>query len=266
MHSFEFNSMSNRIVHIGYPKTATSFLQSDVFPYFKDIGYFDFYQSREIFQDLQKQSTLHYTGDSIKKHVAQNPNSLYSYEWLVGYPAKGYFNYEIAHRLKDAGFDKIIIGIRDKWAMIESMYRQYVHHGGVMRMKHYLNDYFDMSYLDYDKLIELYKELFGKENVLVYKHEDLKSDYDGVVRALTEFVGAELTESLPSRTRHKSLCSTSIKILRLINHCTYNRYRPSHLISKRITTWKFKRLLEIMDPFIRKIFKDKKLVAKYIPE
>jgi hypothetical protein len=53
-----------------------------------------------------------------------------------------------------------------------------------------------------------------------------------------------------------------MKLLRIINHFTNNYYRPSNLISNKITTWKFRSLLQKkIDPLIiSRIVPDKPLI------
>ena len=40
------------VVHIGYPKTGTTFLQWNVFPKLKNWNFIDYHQSHQIFMDL----------------------------------------------------------------------------------------------------------------------------------------------------------------------------------------------------------------------
>lgn len=244
------------IIHIGYHKTGTTFLQRSVFPNIKGITYYDYAFSKKLFTGLAKKPTLEFNSDQFKTDLDNN-NSLYSFEALVGEMGIGTYNFEIANRLKEVGFKKVIISIRNQLSMLESLYRQYIQVGGVVKPKFYFdetNGLFRFNYCDYYKLIEYYKELFCKENVHIIIQEELIEKKQETLKKLLDFIGynLEIEENSIKRNRSNySLSRLSIKLLRVINHFTYNYYRPSNLLSKRISTHNIRFLLQkYLDPYL----------------
>ena len=167
------------IVHIGYHKTATTFLQNVVFPTIKGVNYVDYQNCAEQFKDLYSSNTLWFNS-RVKEQFKIQANGLYSLEELVGSMGTGTYNYEIAQRLKDVGFKKVILTIRRQDKMVESIYRQHIQIGGILKPYSFITEpnFFRWSYLDYYALIERYAQLFGTENIPVsYTHLTLPTIY-----------------------------------------------------------------------------------------
>ncbi|MCF8370171.1 MAG: sulfotransferase domain-containing protein [Bacteroidales bacterium] len=239
------------IAHIGYHKTGTTFLQNNIYPYIKGVDFIGYAACDMIFKDLINKSPLDY--DTCKTRTLLNDSiqsdrvQLFSLEGLVGslFYNRGATQKSIADRLKDLGFTKIIISIRNQPKLLESIYVQYIQEGGVAKPKRFFNaqnKIFYWEYADYYSLIQYYFDLFGKENVLVLLQEELRTDEQESIDRLLSFIGDgfALDERKKHRHANKSLSRISVKLLRLINHFTYNVHKPSHLISKRISTWKFR--------------------------
>lgn len=242
------------IVHVGYPKTGTKFLQNCVFPYMDGVEYVGYWESMKTLRPVFSDTTLEFNPSKVKIRPG-----LYSSERLVGEMGLGTYNYEIAQRLKDIGFDRVIIVVRGHGGMAESTYRQYVAQGGTMSAKDYFSDpdLFRWSYLDYRKLILRYCGVFGDSGVLVLFHEDILERPGDVAEQIREFCGAKSINH--SYEKHNvSLSYWSTKLLRIINHFTYNHYRRSNLLSNRITTWKFRWLLTKIDPLVRRLLPERK--------
>lgn len=120
----------------------------------------------------------------------------------------GYDSKMIADRLREvlpeAG---IVMVIREQRRMLVSAYKQYVSAGGSCTLEHYLEptseDYrvprFDYRFYEYDHLIAHYQTLYGKDSVLVLPYERFVSDPRGFVSALAGFAGLTLGEELLDR-------------------------------------------------------------------
>lgn len=226
------------------------------------IEYIDFLTCKRILESAYDDTTLEFANATFEE-FSMKDHTLYSFERLVGKMGRGYYKYEIAERLKRIGFKKILITIRRQDSMVESIYRQHIHQGGVLKSKDFIKDReaFRWSYLDFNSLIDRYIELFGIENILIIPQEKMRSDLDGSLEELRDFCGADKIEvSKKRRDSNISLSYWSVKLLRIINHFTYNMYRPSQLISKRITTWKFRYVLQskLDTMIIRRVLKNRK--------
>ena len=152
----------------------------------------------------------------------------------------------IAERLKRLGFGRVIITIRNQFDVLESSYKQYVKSGGVLKFDEYVNfdaakpKYLYPEYFDYFRIYRLYAEVFGADNVLLLQCECLAESLKDVF----EFLRIDPTVVRSEESTNRSLSYTKTRILRVLNHFTYNSYRPSHLVSKRLSTAFLHALLE----------------------
>lgn len=242
-----------KVVHIGFPKTATTFLQRSVFPRLPArFRYFDEHTSAAFFAPLINEDDTIFDAGALQQRIAAawgNESTLFSYEPLTGlHHQTGFVNRTlIAQRLRRFGFERAIITIRNQFDVLESAYKEYVKNGGVLRFTDYVvfapgrTRYLYPQYYDYEPIYRLYADTFGKSNVLVLQYERLGEA--SFVRELCGFLGVDEISVEKGERVNRSLSTTKTKALRVINHFTYNSYRPSHLISRRISTGLFHGLL-----------------------
>jgi hypothetical protein len=197
--------MNDTIIHIGYHKTGTSYIQKNIFE-----AYDDFLRvpQREIFNTYIYPDPLEYSSDlglefySKYKSLAEQESKILvlSNERLSGSPhSGGADSVEIANRLaKLPGKKKIIIGIREQKDMILSCYSQYVRAVGCASIDEYIGPstskskyLFHSGFFRYKFLIDYYVCLFGKENVLVLPYEMLKRDPEHYNSKILAFVGCK---------------------------------------------------------------------------
>lgn len=242
-----------RVVHIGYPKTGTTFLQRHVFPQLADYAFFGVEASGPLFTPLMHHDDTIFDGAALERRIDEVcrgcDNVLFSYEPLTGLEYRtGFVNRTlIAKRLLRLGFERVIITIRNQFDVLESTYKQYVQSGGVLKLDRYLTfnesetRYLYPQYFDYFSIHRLYAEIFGGSNVLLLQFEHLREP--SFMETLSAFCGTTLPHVAAAETVNPSLSRGKTALLRLINHATYNAYRPSHLLSARISTSFFHRLL-----------------------
>lgn len=258
---------SKMIVHIGYHKTGTTYLQNKIFPSIYGINYYGDKEYGNFLKSVLLKNSLEFDPKEVSASLDTSSTALYSKEALVGTMGLGTYNAEIAHRLARIGAERIIITIRNQPDMLEGIYRQYIQQGGVLKPKEFFQEDFQRfkwNYLDYYSLIHHYAEIFGKENMLIILHERLKHEQEAVLSEIANFLNTKAAEPIQNSASNRSLSSISIKMLRIINHFTYNSYRPSNLLSNKITTWKFRYMLQsFIDPYIvNKLFNNQPLVPK----
>jgi hypothetical protein len=123
--------MYNRVAHIGFPKSASTFLQRNVFGNVSGYSSVDFFECKSIslriircgpFLDL----------DSIAKSLPEG-NIIFSYEGLVGnfFNGMGINSISTPIALKTLGFNRIIVVTRNnKEAWLKSIYNHFVKGGG----------------------------------------------------------------------------------------------------------------------------------------
>ncbi|MCB0629668.1 MAG: sulfotransferase [Saprospiraceae bacterium] len=184
------------VIHIGYHKTGTSYLQKNVFE--NNANLFYRVPQSEIRDALILPSPLRYDPLVFKEICTDGPPSkrlVISNEYLSSNIHNGDFHsITIAGRLKmTLPSAKVIIGVREQVSMIFSAYSQYIKARGSLSITEYLcsplTKRFSFDHLQYHQLVAYYVELYGKENVLILPYEILKSNPKLYLKTVFDFIG-----------------------------------------------------------------------------
>jgi hypothetical protein len=252
------------IIHIGFPKTATTFLQKVILNQLPDqVNYVNNTEAKILFYKIYNNDDCIFDRQDVLATFnslcdRRSSINLFSYEFLTGlHHQTGFINRSlIAKRLMELGFQKIIITIRNQFDVLESAYKQYIKDGGVLKFTEFFNlkgknsqgyfplHYLDLEYYNYFRIIKLYSNLFGFNNICILQYEDLKKDL--FTGKLMNFLSLPDLKMDVENYINKSLSKRETQILRIINHFTFNTFRPSHLISEKISTRFFYRVLNFL--------------------
>ncbi|MCZ6775608.1 MAG: sulfotransferase [Ignavibacteria bacterium] len=230
--------MVSPLIHIGYHKTATSWLQKFVFqnsnasficPVPRSLlAHKLIYPNALDFDSEQcRADLLHETPIEESKSFTMAVSS----ERLSGNPhSGGYDSKQTADRLKQVFPNaKILIVIREQKSMILSVYKQYVRVGGMCSIADYLQPpekrrvpLFDLAHFAYDRLIRHYMGLFGAANVLVLPYELFRREPKTFLSSILTFaspgINARILEQMPySRRENSSLSAWTVSIKRRTN-------------------------------------------------
>lgn len=197
------------LIHIGYHKTGTSWLQTHLFPNAAlGLGLVD----RDLVRNnVIGQRPLTFCGQTcaaelepkIEELQSQNLYPVVSHEALSGNPhSGGYQSKEIADRLASVfPSAKILIVIREQRAMIHSCYQQYIKIGGRSGIEEYVQPpqrwsaripLFSLENFKYHLLVEYYHRLFGQENVCVIPYELFFCQPTNFVESILSFAGVPI--------------------------------------------------------------------------
>lgn len=195
------------LIHIGYHKTATTWLQRALFV--PEFGYRPLMSHEEVFEMISGPHDLRFDADVPRAWIAEKSAglpeggvSVISSEILTGNMFfGGRESVVLAHRLKQiAPNAKILITIRAQPKILPSVYMQYILRGGTLSPEDFFTGKpalgytpFDPDHFAYDRLHAVYCELFGAENVLVSTQEALAKDRADVTRQVGAFSGNQLT-------------------------------------------------------------------------
>jgi hypothetical protein len=222
------------VIHIGYHKTGTSWLQKHFFSN-KDLNVYLIPRKSKVLSELIKTHPFDFKPASIleklrpefEKCQIEAKIPVISKERLSGNPhSGGYDSKEIANRLYDCFPEaRIIIVIREQREMILSCYKTYIKKGGLCKLKDYINPKYDdrrpqfrLENFKYDRLIGYYQNLFGTRNVLVIPYELFRSEPEIFIKRITDFCKIELCTELPfGRFVNPSSNAFSIELKRRIN-------------------------------------------------
>lgn len=268
--------MRSVYLHIGMPRTGTSFLQQKVFPNLPGIDFYglDTAYYSEPFNKMQYADDTLYNPEEFQKACddLKGEKVLLSNEWLVGQSV--YFNYvnrsQIARRLSAAMPNaSVILFIRGQAEVLKSLYSialhgweqrtpdEFIWNGqNYQARQHQTSDgaapaYFNTAggheHLDgylYQPLIELYRNLFPKVEVFLY--EDLLNDPQRVVDRLENIFDAalpvEAKASILKRERmHQGVGASQAKRLRKLNK--YYGLAQNGKSKKRVFNYSKRRIL-----------------------
>ena len=222
------------IIHIGLHKTATSFLQRQVF------------SNTQMFQTpwgapLSGRAIEYFVLCHPMRFSAQAARAdfeaaleddrripVISHERLSGRPMLGIYDSDRVADRAAATFPKarILIGIRRQKHMLRSLYSEYVRQGGSKSLDFMVNagrgaqSYratFRLDHLEFDLMYDLFADRFGARNVLILPQELLAENPQAYFDRLFGFLGAAWTDPLPGVREQKSQAHLTLRARRRIN-------------------------------------------------
>ncbi len=240
------------LIHVGYHKTATTWMQRQLFR--PEHGYRQLCGHTDVFDLVVRPHGLRFEPDSMRalidralNTVEQGESAVISSEILSGHPFQGGHESDVfAARLQRiAPHARILISIRSQLRILPSVYMQYVLRGGTMTATQFFDGtnepgYFGFSpeHFEYDRLVSHYQDLFGSDKVHVITQESLKDDRDSTLTLLAAFAGNEHYNGLiPSAQKvvGESYPEYSAPILRRINHVQKSTINPNPVLSLGVT-------------------------------
>ena len=181
--------------HVGLHKTGTTYLQQSVFPYAVDANITRGWTTlREFYNTEPRQHWLH------------------SDEGISGKPWGGKISYGDAfrHNLSICqnmlGINKYIITVRPLESWTKSLWKQYIHEGGVIDPKYFFNGSNSIMNLECCLMAPKIKWLKNRADVLVISQEELKQSELTVIEKISAFTGICFdTSRFQSRSVKKNL-------------------------------------------------------------
>jgi hypothetical protein len=241
------NSSVEPLLHVGYHKTASSWLQNKIFA---DPSFgFALHQPREtVIFELVAPNPFSYDADGIRRAFAMDATDrmpVISHERLSGHPLfNGYDARDIADRLACAfGGSRVLIVIRRQLDMMLSLYKHHVRLGGTERIHEVWQPRTNrelrrptpgLDVFEYHHLIAYYQKLFGQEHVLVLPYERIRGDATSFVGDICAFVGLPRPTEVPETIENPSVSAGGLVVARGMNMATQVvRMRPTGEAPKR---------------------------------
>jgi len=222
------------LIHVGYQKTGTTWLQKQIFSQ-PNTGFYMPFDRQEIKKfliepfplDFNKEESKPYFSEKYTQRVKKNLFPVLSMEQLSGSMyLGGYDSCEVARRIQKVfGQAKILIVIREQASIILSTYGQYIKMGGTSSLKRYLNAQtnsrsgvrgFDLYRYQYHKLIKYYYQLFGRERVLVLPYESFTKDSRKYCSQIQQF--CKIYKELPALDESKQNPSWPMAGIRFMSY------------------------------------------------
>lgn len=228
--------MTNQhVIHVGYHKTGTTWLQRDVFPTVQGAVFLPpLHRAGDVYRPLLHNlvNRDHFLSTTFRAALAeQGRPAVISYEALVGSPwGEGHDPYTRAARLAEvAPGAKIIITLRNRDELSKSLYAQYVNEGGHLRPVEFDRSVLSHAYLDSDAAVARFESLFPQ--VLVLQYDQLRRDPVAAVDEIASFAEVDLSLPENSRRHNQSLKGLRLRFLRRWNSWfRVSPHNPSPLI------------------------------------
>jgi hypothetical protein len=192
------------LIHIGYPKTASTWLQRRLFK--PDFGFSKVLNQVEIQLGINAPTPFRYNAAGIRERFENNLSEgagetpVISSETLSGNICCGGYN---ARQNADRLYEtfpraKILIVTRERKSLIRSLYKTMVEWGMPHSIDRLLSPIqpegrfpeFNLDYLRFDLITEYYRKLFGEDNVLVIPYELLLGSSKTFAQEIVSFSGA----------------------------------------------------------------------------
>ncbi len=232
------------LIHVGYHKTGTTWLQQRLFAshevgfctgsHRRDCLYVFVYPHAFEFDPAEARAFF----EADWQRCPDDAVPVLSMERFSGTPHAGrYDSVEIAGRLhRTFPEGRVLVVVREQDDMILSSYRQYVKNSGGLSLDGYLHPPYEPSVIHqfsygafhYDRLVAMYDDLYGRENVLALPYEAFREDPVGTMEAISRFAGLdpdpEVLEQLrPSERKNASLSALATSLKRRANQVASRR-------------------------------------------
>jgi hypothetical protein len=226
-------SASGLLVHIGYHKTGSTWLQHRLFrtpPFARPLRWKvfvrDFIGSNPLLFDAQALQEKY--SAAVAATLAEGAIPVLSAERLSGSPHSGGHDARaIADRLAEVvPGARILIVIRRQHEMLVSSYKQYVRIGGPMSCRQYATPplegrqrvpLFQPAFLEYDLLVAYYQRLFSRGAVLVLPYEQLLEEPEEFCAAIGRHVGADVSSASSGERLNASSSALAVGLRRHAN-------------------------------------------------
>jgi len=209
--SFDYQqyAMQRPLVHIGFPKALSSWLQKHLF--IPEQGFINVLDSLHTQIGVIDPTPFRFDEalciGFIEKLLATHRDHcglvpVCSAEALIGNPYCGGYNAkQNADRLKQLFPDaRILLIVREQRQLMRSLYKTMVVWGMPHSIKRLLSPkdtsmapQFNLDFLRFDLATDYYQQLFGPDNVLVLPYEAFAADPQLFTKTILRHVGCEMT-------------------------------------------------------------------------
>ncbi len=244
-------------LHIGYHKTGTSFLQNEIFPKYSSVN---FIRSKNILKQLRKireekltEKDIDYIKRAFSTQLKKRKN-LISWEALCGSYFWNNFDKDSLTILEDLYaifsniYIKIILGMREQVSLITSLYKLYLHIGGVKSEYEFI-DNLNLDKFKFTNYISALDSYFGFDNVYIYYFENFVKDKKTFLRNLVEFLGENEIPEYDDVIKNRGYGELQVKLAKILNPCFKSRFNPNGI--------DYRKRIPRGDPIPRKILQNK---------
>jgi len=218
-------------LHVGFHKTATTFLQWSIFPKLKKVKLIRKTHAKKLLTEVRlrklNDDDVHRIRNEFEKQSSDKVPTLISYEGWTGSPfsqKNSKSAYKVLEDLRrifpEEHYDvHLIIGIRKQVDLMTSLYVEFLHQGGNKKESEYIdelernNKFSHYLYNDYLNAVE---ELFG-DNYFVFIYENFKKGKDNYLLELLNYIGVKKVPKYTNQQVNRSYGVFQAKMARKLN-------------------------------------------------
>lgn len=227
--------MRTALIHIGYHKTGTTWLQKHVFADAKN-GFTPVHPRTLIDEafvivgpfSFDRTAAAEHLRPIFEKAESTDTVPVISHERLSGHPLRGAYDAQlIADRLVDTYPQaSILVVIREQKAMMLSTYKHHILRTGTRPLRRIWEERTlaqrrsagpTLEVFEYHRLIGYYQKLFGSNRVLVMPFESLMSDPLRFVGQIADLVGLPKPTSVTEERENVALPALALAGVRRLN-------------------------------------------------
>ena len=210
------------IIHIGFHKTASTWLQKELFPKLLNVDYIDTEQTWNLFSEQLLNNSKNKAKEIIENSI--NNTILFSDERILSSDNKIANSPEyLAEIFPDA---EVVIFVRNQLEKVVSNYSQFIKWGGKLKP----DDFFkrpkgtrDRESHNYYKTISSFRQFFAKEKVRIFFYEDFSNNQELFVDSFLQELKLEYSGQLNyNKVHNRKLSPKELEIFRKINSFTRN--------------------------------------------
>jgi hypothetical protein len=208
------------LLHIGYPKTATTWFQIMFFPKVQNFSFLRFNDlPKWIFQNS---SEINPSDLANFRQSLEQLNVIISAEQMVGNISNMYLNPKKYKEIFPNA--QVLVLLREQIDKFASNYSHHILMGGTCSVNEFLfplenKELFNGQKHKYDQLLDCYKKEFGADRIHVYLFEEFKSNPKEFIMKLIDKFNLDLNITLEDihATQNIRLTRQGIKIMRGLN-------------------------------------------------
>ncbi|MEM8937020.1 MAG: hypothetical protein AAGC77_11490 [Pseudomonadota bacterium] len=242
------------VLHVGYPKAASTWLQTKVFT--TENGFqnpWPPHENEALEQFVWRNKSDFAPSDArsafLSKGAEQSAAAVMSHEVLVGDPVRGRYNgFETADRLASAFPDAcVVIFFRAQHRYAYSAWCEHIKRGGVTSLDEFLSSddvphgyraFCPIEFLRFDAMIRYYRELFSAERVLALPLEAIPSGRASSELAM--FLDEPRLETVDLGVSYAGMRSSAIHAIRQLNR--FFPYDPTQRRSRKFVSQQANRI------------------------
>ncbi|WP_079475671.1 hypothetical protein [Marinococcus halophilus] len=231
-------------IHVGYHKTATTFLQKSIYPKltnemtYLSRGEIQHYLYQIRHKKLSEKQILQLRSGIEEMAETEKP-LLISYEGLSGNPMsmrkKIKDNLTILKDLRrifpEESYDvHIIVGVRWQIELLTSLYVQYIHQGGYKQAPVVFEEWERLGVLDgyyYFHYLEQIKHLFGSNNYYLMQYERFRESEMRELTALLQYMGITEVPEYSAAKVNRSYGTMQLKAAQKMNYFFKTPFNPN---------------------------------------